>query len=160
MRDGMGENPFAPPATRDLDGTASSATTGAVVSEEAMRELVEGGRWAWRLAQLMIVSIVLGFAGVLASIARARVRQVSDLVPSIVVVVLGTGLSALFFVVLRRYAAAARRLAGGEREAAFQVIDAQAGYFKLSAVLVIGGVALGVLVFVAATLYWKALGDF
>src|SRR5262249_34472747 len=52
MRGGMGENPFAPPATSDLDGTASSATTGAVVSEEAIRELVEGGTWARRLAWL------------------------------------------------------------------------------------------------------------
>jgi hypothetical protein len=149
MRDGMGENPFAPPATRDLDGTASSATTGAVVSEEAMRELVEGGTWAQRLAWLMVASIVLIFASMLATLMRARVREASDLVPSIVVVVLGTGLSALFFVVLRRYAAAARRLAGGEREAAFQVIDAQAAYFKLSAVLVIGAMVLG-MAFVAA----------
>jgi hypothetical protein len=144
----MGENPFAPPATSDLDGVASSAATGAVVSEEAMRELVEGGLWARRLAWLTIASIVLGLAGTAVSLVRAV--GVSDVVMSVGGVVVGSGLSGLFFVVLRRYGAAAGRLAGGEREAAFQVIDAQAAYFKLSAVLVIGVIALGVLAFVAA----------
>jgi hypothetical protein len=152
----MGENPFAPPATRDLDGTASSATTGAVVSEEAMRELVEGGVWARRLAWLMIASIVLALVSVALPLVRgADAYAVGTAVGGVVI---GAGISGVFFVVFRRYAAAAKRLAGGEREAAFQVIDAQAAYFKLSALLVFAAVGLGILAFVGVMVWARVKG--
>jgi hypothetical protein len=139
----MESNPFAPPRTSDLDGGAPVALAGMAVAEEALNELAASAPWVRWFMRLTGASIVLGFITTIVTVAQAK--NGTDAARAILGTAVATPISAIFFFVLRRYAKHAGRLAGGERSAAEAVIEAQSSYFKVSGVMIIIMVGLGIL---------------
>ena len=118
-------NPFAPPRTTDLEGTAPSGPL--VVSDEALRELIAATPWVTWLARLTSLSIALSLVkGTLDVVRGGHSAKIARLFGLAVT----TAISTAILVVVRRYAAASRRLAADPRGGASQVIAAQLAYFR------------------------------
>jgi hypothetical protein len=137
-------NPFEPPRTSDLEG--SSGPGELVLSEAALQELSAGAGWARWFARITLISIVGGIIETSVSLFASRGK--AGMATPLITLIVGTAISIAFLAVLRRYATAAERLRAGTRQAAIDVVLAQASYFKLSGVLTIVVLALLVLVVV------------
>jgi hypothetical protein len=139
-------NPFEPPRTTDLDGDGGVATGRLALSEEALQELIAATPWVRWLTRLMSVSIAVGLVKAVASVVVPGSGRAATLFS----VAVGTAISTLILVRLRRYATASERLRAGTREAAGEVIAAQGSCFRLLGVLAAIGVGLVVVLGVIA----------
>jgi len=139
-------NPFEPPRS-DLDGGKAAATGPVLVADEALEELAAAAPWVRRLTRVMVLSI-----GVQLFTSIAVVQQYGFAWTKLATLVGGVtiAISALFLVVLRRYAAASERFRDGDDEAIGPLLAAQALYFKLVA----GLAAIGLTVYIV----WLAVG--
>jgi hypothetical protein len=127
-------NPFEPPRS-DLDGSAGAAPGALVLSEEALRALVATTPWVRALARLTAASIAVGFVAAVADLVATTSFRAKTL--AMLVLAVGTAVSTALLVVLRRYAYASERLRAGTRSAAGQIVDAQASWLRLMAVLLL-----------------------
>jgi len=148
-------NPFEPPRTTDLDGDGSVATGTLVLSEEALQELIAAAPWVRWLTRLMSVSIAVGLVKAVASVVGPGSAKAATLFS----VAVGTAISTLILVRLRRYATASERLRASAREAAGQAIAAQASCFRLLGVLAAVGIGLSIVMGIIA-LVVAGLGAF
>jgi hypothetical protein len=137
----MTSNPFEPPVTTDLDGDRA-AHDPRLVPGAALQELAATAPWLRWLARLLSLSIAVGLVGAAADVATSKQAATRGMV--LFGVAVGTIVSTLFLVVLRRYASASEQLRAGARGVAGQVIAAQASYLKLTGVVL--SVAMGLLV--------------
>jgi len=142
----MTSNPFEPPRTTDLDGDGGAATGALAMSEEALQELIAAAPWVRWLTRLLSVSIAVGLVKAVASVVIPGSGKPATLFS----VAVGTAISTLILVRLRRYATASERLRAGTREAAGEVIAAQGSCFRLLGVLAAIGVGLVVVLGVIA----------
>ena len=143
-------NPFEPPRTTDLDGDGDGrdgiATGRLVLSEEALQELIAAAPWVRWLTRLMSVSIAVGLVKAVAlNVVPGNARAAA-----LFAVAIGTAISTLILVRLRRYATASEHLRTGPREAAGQAIAAQSSCFRLLGVLTAVGIGLAVVIGVFA----------
>jgi hypothetical protein len=122
-------NPFEPPRTTDLDGTAGGDP--ARVSPAALRELVVAAPWVRRLVRLSALTIALQLIVFIVDLARGRRVGAITLI-----VVASIAIAILFLRILRWYDAASERLRRGDANAIGALVDAMASYFKLAGVLV------------------------
>jgi hypothetical protein len=144
----MEGNPFAPPRTSDLDGgVAPGAGTGPAISEESVQELVATAPWTRALVTLTVVSIALGVVGAVVSMAKAGAAI--EGMSAVAGLVIGTPISVVFIVILRRYTQHGRRLAEGARDAVEAIIESQQSYMKATGICTIIMIGVGVVATIA-----------
>jgi hypothetical protein len=139
-------NPFEPPRTTDLDGDGGVATGTLALSKEALQELIAAAPWVRWLTRLMSVLIALGLVKAIRLVAIPGSAKAAALFS----VAVGTAISTLILVRLRRYATALEHLRAGPREAAGQAIAAQGSSLRLLGVLAAVGIGLSIAIAVFA----------
>ena len=130
--DGEG-NPFAAPATLNLDEGAAPSPARPAASAAALRELAAGGRWARWLCGLTVATIAVaatGFATTFRYVHGARLARMLSLL------VVMTLLEAPFVLALFRHARATARLPGGDGLAVERSIQTLAAYLKSAGIMV------------------------
>ena len=139
----MSSNPFEPPRTTDLDAIGMAAPGGRFLSTEATQELAAAAPWVRWLTRVMSASIAVGIIKTFLNLVRSE--GLSGKVGKLLGLALSTGMAIMILRALRRYAEASDRLRAGAHQAAGQVIDAQASYFRLLGTLAVTvGILLGV----------------
>ena len=128
-----------------------------MLSEAALQELSASTGWVRWFARFTAMSMVTGIVDAVVSLVRSGGKI--GMAGAFISLTVGTGISIAFLAVLRRYAAAAERLRAGARQAAAEVVFAQASYLKLAGVMTIVALVLLVLVFVIAIAAGLSVGS-
>jgi hypothetical protein len=132
-------NPFAPPQTSDLEGRASSAGAGAVLSEESLQELAGQAPLLGAVTKVALVILVLSTINAVFQIAAPK--SPGDRGGGIANIVVGVPLSLFFISVAQRCAQSCRLLGQGDRGAVDAILEEHTRYFKVGGIVVL--VALG-----------------